>query len=292
MSGLVVGAAAALLASVLFSVGLVLQSVEAGGLPTDHPVRPASFLALVRCRRWLLGGAAMVVGFGFHVLALMLAPLTVVQPALAAGLIVLLFEGARRHGVSLSSREVVAALAIGAGVLGLTVTAAERSAADASAALLALVLVPLAVTALLPRMLELSRGGARAGLPATFGAGAAYALTGLTTKLASDRLAAGDELGAALWLAGTAIGAALAVVDQTVALQRRDATQVGVVIYLAPVLIPVIVAVMLLGETPATAQAAVVHGLSVLTVCIGAAILAGSHHVSALETSGTSSLAS
>ena len=40
--------------------------------------------------RWVLGGVAMMVAFGLHVGALALAPLTVVRPCLAAGLVILL----------------------------------------------------------------------------------------------------------------------------------------------------------------------------------------------------------
>ena len=79
-------------------------------------------------------------------------------------------------------------------------------------------------------------------MSATLGAGAAYALTGLTTKLVTDRMAVGDWLGAVLWLAITASAAGLALMDQTTALQHRGATQVGVIIYTMPVVVPVLLA--------------------------------------------------
>src|SRR3712207_2058982 len=90
MVDLVLGAAAAAAASALFSAGLLLQSLEARGAPRGGG--PLA-LRLVRRPRWVLGGVLMVAGFGFHVAALFLAPLTVVQPALAAGLLVLLVAG-------------------------------------------------------------------------------------------------------------------------------------------------------------------------------------------------------
>ena len=78
------GALAAVTASALFSAGLVLQSLEARTVPAEHSLRLSLIGGLLGRRRWVLGGLLMVLGFGFHVGALLLAPLTVVQPSLAA----------------------------------------------------------------------------------------------------------------------------------------------------------------------------------------------------------------
>jgi drug/metabolite transporter (DMT)-like permease len=286
MEHLSLGALAAVTASVLFSVGLVLQSLEARTIPPEHSLRLSLISRLLERRRWIVGGLVMVAGFGFHVGALLLAPLTVVQPSLAAGLVVLLVAGARHDAEPVRAREVLAVLAISLGVVGLTLTASERNTLTASAARLALALSPLMAAALAPYALALlSSGHGRSGsLSATLGAGAAYALTGLTTKLVSDRLAASDWRGAVLWLAITASAAGLALVDQTTALQRRGATQVGVVIYVMPVVVPVLLASALLGESWAASPAAGAGlGVSVLAVCAGAASLSGSRGVVALE---------
>jgi len=277
------GAVAAVTASALFSAGLVLQSLEARTVPAEHSLRLSLIGGLLGRRRWVLGGLLMVVGFGFHVGALLLAPLTVVQPSLAAGLVVLLVVGARSGGEPIRSREVLAVVAISLGVLGLTLTAPERTTISAGDLALAVGLGALGAVALLPHALAaLDRRHRQAGsLVATVGAGAAYSLTGLTTKLISDRLDAGDSAGAALWLALTIAGASLALVDQTTALQRRGATQVGVIIYVMPVVVPVLLAPLLVGETWGSSAAPL--ALSVAAVCAGAASLAGSRQVSALE---------
>src|SRR4051794_16585866 len=285
MADLVLGALAAVTASCLFSAGLVLQSLEARTIPPEYSLRLSLIGRLLGRRRWIAGGLMMIAGFGFHVGALLLAPLTVVQPSLAAGLIVLLVAGARRDAERVEGRDVLAVVAISVGVVGLTLTAAERNSLSASPARLALALSPLAVAALAPYALAILGGHGRSGgLAATLGAGAAYALTGLTTKLVADRLATGDSAGAALWLAVTVSAAGLALVDQTTALQRRGATQVGVIIYVMPVVVPVLLAAAFLGEEWASSPAGgVVLALSVATVCAGAALLSGSHRVVALE---------
>src|SRR4051812_31253252 len=78
------GALAAATASSLFSVGLVLQASEARNIPESYALRPSLITQLARRPPWVLGGAVILIGFGFHVTALAIAPLTVVQPALAA----------------------------------------------------------------------------------------------------------------------------------------------------------------------------------------------------------------
>lgn len=282
MEQLAFGALAAVTASVLFSTGLVLQSLEARTIPDEHSLRLSLIARLLGRPRWIAGCLIMVVGFGFHVSALLLAPLTVVQPSLAAGLVVLLVAGARHDAEPVRTREAIAVAAISLGVVGVTLGASQRNTLSTNPALLALALSPLAAAAIAPYGLALlsSGHGRWRGMSATLGAGAAYALTGLTTKLVSDRMAAGDSLGAVLWLAITASAAALALLDQTTALQRRGATQVGVIIYVMPVVVPVLLAGVLLGERLAASPAAAAAlALSVAAVCAGAASLSGSRRV-------------
>lgn len=286
MEELTLGALAAVTASVLFSAGLVLQSLEARMIPGEHSMRLSLIARLLGRPRWIAGCLIMVVGFGLHVGALLLAPLTVVQPSLAAGLVLLLVAGARHDAEPVRAREVLAVAAISLGVVGVTLTSSQRNTLSANPALLALALSPLAAAAIAPYGLALlsSGHGRLGGMSATLGAGAAYALTGLTTKLVTDRMAVGDWLGAVLWLAITASAAGLALMDQTTALQHRGATQVGVIIYTMPVVVPVLLAGTLLGERWAASPAAAgALALSVAAVCAGAALLSDSRRVVAWE---------
>ena len=279
---LALGVVAAVTASALFSVGLVLQSLEARTLPAGPGLRLAALGLLVRRRRWVGGGALMVVGFAFHVAALALAPLTVVQPALAAGLVVLLVAGARTEGQPVGARERVAVVTIALALVALTLTAPARTVGSSDATALAVALGALAAIALLPEALAGRHD--RKGLAATAGAGAAYALTGVTTKLASDAIAAGDGAGGAAWLAVTVGGALVALTDQTAALQRRAATQVGVVLYVVPVVVPVLLAPVLVGEPWSQSPGSGLPlALALGAVCWGAAALARSRQVRAIE---------
>ena len=270
------GAVAAVAASALFSAGLVLQSLEARTIPAEHALRLSLIGSLLRRLRWVAGGVLMVVGFGFHVGALMVAPLTVVKPSLAAGLLVLLAVGRRTDDQPVGARELGAFAAISLGVVGLVITAPERTTLSPSAASLALALGPLAALALLPHVLGLVEGRERqsGSMRATLAAGGAYSLTGLTTKLLSDRVEGGDWVAAALWLAVTALAGTLALVDQTTALQGRAATHVGVIVYVMPVVVPVLLAPVLTGERWDSSPAGGVPlALSFAAVCAGAGTL-------------------
>ena len=278
MAEVALGAVAAVTASVLFSAGLVLQSLEARAAPAEHALRLSLIGGLLGHLRWVAGGVLMVIGFGFHVGALMVAPLTVVQPALAAGLVVLLAAGRRTDDVPVGARELGGLTAISLGLVGLALTAPARTTLSASAATLALALGPVAALALLPHALALveARHRQAGSLPAALGAGAAYALTGVTTKLLSDRVDTGDWVGAAFWLALTALAATLALVDQTTALQGRTATHVGAIVYVMPVVVPVLLAPVLIGEDwYSSPVAGVPLALSFGAVCAGAVALAG-----------------
>jgi drug/metabolite transporter (DMT)-like permease len=282
MEELGLGALAAVTASVLFSTGLILQSREARTIPGEPPLLRGLITRLLGRPRWIAGCLIMVVGFGFHVAGLLLAPLSVVQPSLTVGLVVLLLVGARHDAEPVRTREVLAVVAIALGVVGVTLTATTRNKLSTNPALLGLALGPLVVVAIAPWGVGLLTGsrGRTGGIAATFGAGAAYALTGLTTKLVSDRAGTGDWLGVALWLAVTGCSAGLALLDQTIALQRRGATQVGVLIYVMPVVVPVLLAWLLLGERwPSAPTAAVLLALSIASICAGAALLSSSRRV-------------
>ena len=278
MLELLAGALGGVIASSLFSVGLLLQAAaaRASPVPGDGGLRLLSRLS--RRPRWVLGGVAMVVAFGLHVGALALAPLTVVQPCLAAGLVILLIAGMRENHSRIHSREAGGIIALTIGLFALTLTAPERTTVSAGASALAIAVGGLAAVAFLahlPGWRERTRS-----LLATIGAGAAYALTGITTKLATDRLVDGDALGAIFWLAVTALSAVLALVDQTAALQDRPPTEVGAFVYVMPVIIPVLLAPILVGESWSTSPGGGLPlAFSVMVVCLGAVALGGSPRV-------------
>ena len=289
MPSVLLGALAALAASALFSVGLVLQALDTRGVHPRHSLHLSLIATLMCRRRWLLGTALSLLGFPLHVTALLLAPLTVVQPALSAGLLLLLAIAARTSEEEVGGRELGGVLAITAGVVGITLSAPERSPLEGQPGALVLALAGLAGLTLVPYALARLRveSARPVGALATFSAGAAYAFAGLTTKLVSDLVSEGSWPAAIGWLAATATVAGLGFLSQLTALQRRTATEVGPVIYVMPVLVPVLLAPLVAGEGwGSTPLGGAALAGSLLVVCAGTALVAASSAVHTLVRPG------
>jgi drug/metabolite transporter (DMT)-like permease len=247
MVDLVLGIAAAVGASTLYSLGIALQAMDAREAPHEEHLRLALAWGLIRRARWLLGTGLSVLGFPLQVLALLLAPLVVVQPALAAGLLVLLLLAERMLGERAGRYEYLAMCAIVVGVVGAGLAAPPRSTTHTSEQLtITLVLVGLGVASLLPYLLRaLDRPNA---VVTMVGAGLAFGWSGVATKLASDDLASGHLVPAAAWALSTAAASAVGVLSEMSALQSRPAIQVAPVVFVTQTVVPVVLAPLLLGE--------------------------------------------
>ena len=146
---LALGVVAAVGASALYNTSIALQALEAREVPHVHTLRPSLLGRLVRNRRWLVATAVGLLGWPLEIAALLLAPLTVVQPCVASGLILLLWLGATRLGEKPGPREAIAVAAVVVGVAGIAVAAPARTTdhADTGAIALALVLVAIPILA-------------------------------------------------------------------------------------------------------------------------------------------------
>ncbi|MGN6663148.1 MAG: hypothetical protein ACTHK6_02900 [Solirubrobacterales bacterium] len=278
---MVVGIAAAVTASLLYNTSIALQALEARGVPGEHSLRPSLLGRLLRNRRWLGATALGLLGWPFEIAALLLAPLTVVQPCIASGLILLLWLGATRLGEAPGRRELLAVAAIIFGIAGVAWAAPERTTSHAGAGAIALALVLVAVPVLAPYAL---RGRAKvAGMLIVLSAGCGYAWTAIASKLLTDELAAGALVVAALWLATAAASEGLALLSEMSALQRRPATHVAPAMFAVQVLVPVVLAPLIFGEswgeTP-LGGAALVAFMAVAVA--GTTLLAGSRTVGAV----------
>lgn len=86
-----VGIGLALLSTTAYNYGLIVEKQALGQLPAIGAGRIVSFVAsLARSPRWLAGFTLMLFGLAFQVLALIFAPVTLVQPVIAAGVAVVL----------------------------------------------------------------------------------------------------------------------------------------------------------------------------------------------------------
>jgi hypothetical protein len=275
MVDLILGIVAAAAAATLYSLGIALQATDAKQAPHDEHLRPALARNLLTRARWLTGTGLSILGWPLQVVALLLAPLVVVQPTLAVGLLVLLFLGQRMLGEHAGRREHLAMGAIVLGVLGTALTAPARSADHSNNLTVTLVLIGLALVALAPYIVnQLRRPAASVTM---IGAGLGFAWSGLATKLASDDLSHGNLVLAAVWGLSTAGASAIAALSEMSALQMRPAILVAPVVFVTQTAVPVVLAPVLLGENfGSTPLGGVPLTLSLAVLVVGAAALARS----------------
>src|ERR1700742_5392579 len=124
---LALGIICAIGASALYKNSIALQALEAREVGHEHALRASLIGRLVRNPRWLVATAIGLLGWPLEIAALLLAPLTVVQPCLASGLVLLLWLGVTRLGERPGTRGDGAGGAVVPGVAGLAWSAPERT---------------------------------------------------------------------------------------------------------------------------------------------------------------------
>jgi drug/metabolite transporter (DMT)-like permease len=268
---LIGGAATAAVAAVLYNAGVVLQACEARATDGDQAWRPRLVTGLVRRRRWLLGTALGLLGWPVHAVALLWAPLSVVQPALAFGLVALLIAGARRLHERVTRSEAVAVVTIVAGVAALAVVAPAPRWSAPSATVLALVLGLVGAGVLVCWLLAWRRrAGSRA---AALVAGLCFAWSGLATQLVTDALHHGQLPAAALWAAACGAAGLLGLVAEMTALQRAAATRVAPLEFSVQVVVPVVLGPLIGTGALARGALGIAIGVAGLVLVTGAAVL-------------------
>lgn len=275
MVDLILGMVAAIAASALYSLGVALQAMDAKRTPHAEHLHPALALNLLRRARWLAGTGLSMLGWPLQVVALLLAPLVLVQPTLAVGLLVLLFFGQRMLDEHAGRREHLAMCAIVLGVAGTALCAPARSSTHTNNLTVTLVLVALGLLTLLPYLVNRVRRPAASLTMVAAGLG--FAWSGVATKLFSDDLSQGRLWFALAWALSTGAASAVAALSEMSALQMRPAIQVAPVVFVTQTVVPVMLAPLLLGESfSSTPLGGVPLSLSLVVLMVGAAALARS----------------
>jgi drug/metabolite transporter (DMT)-like permease len=278
---LALGIICAIGASALYNTSIALQALEAREVGREHALRASLIGRLVRNPRWLVATLIGLLGWPLEIVALLLAPLTVVQPCLASGLVLLLVLGVTRLGETPGRREYGSVAAIVVGVGGIAWAAPERTTSNAGAVPIAIALGLVAIPIVAPYVLRGWRNAA--GTLAVVAAGFGYAWTAIASKLLTDELSAGSLVVAAIWLATAAASEGLALLSEMSALGRRPATRVAPVMFAVQVVVPVILAPLIFEEswsgTPGGGAALVV---AILLILAGVVSLAGSKAVGAV----------
>ncbi len=169
-------------------------AIESPKVDWSRPVH--STLVLFRSKWYLLGCVIATTSWGFHVAALALAPISIVQSVIAGGLVLLTVLADRMFGLTVTRRDWIGVVLAAAGLAFLAATL-EGTAGDAHAdhATGALITFVVLATAAAGVVGSASRRALRPGLPLAVAAGLLWAGSDVAIKAASDRL---DDLG---WLA-------------------------------------------------------------------------------------------
>jgi drug/metabolite transporter (DMT)-like permease len=278
---LALGIICAIGASALYNTSIALQALEARDVGREHALRVSLIGRLIKNPRWLLATGIGLLGWPLEIAALLLAPLTVVQPCLACGLVLLLWLGVTKLGERPGPREYGAVAAILVGVAGLAWAAPERTTGHAGAGPIAIALALVTIPVVAPYVV---RGRASAaGTLAVIAAGFGYAWTAIASKLLTDQLSAGSIFVAAIWLATAAASEGLALLSEMSALGRSPATRVAPVMFAIQVTVPVILAPLIFGESwSGTPGGGAGIAAAVLLVLAGVVALAGSPAVGAV----------
>ena len=276
------GVAAAAVAAVCLNAAVILYAIESRTISSDHGLRLSLVTRLIRRPLWLAGIGLDAIGWPFQLLALSLAPLTVVQPMLSVGILLLLVVGSRRLGERVGPRQVAAAAAIILGVVVLAAAApAHSDTTDAGAIALTTVTAALLLVTAAPYLVPRGRAGA---LLMILSAGCAFTATAISSKLVTEELANGRWLSALALGIGTGAVAAAGLLTQASALQRWEATRISPGVFVVQTVLPVIAAPLLIGEDwGSTPGGGVVIVIGLVTTCAGGALLSRSRAVVAAE---------
>jgi hypothetical protein len=174
-------------------VGFLFKHRGAVESPAIEWRRPAwSTFVLFRSRAYVLGILIAMGGWGLHVAALALAPISLVQTVIAGGLVLLTVAADRLFGLTVTRREWVGVALTAAGLAFLAATlegAADGAHSDYETAALALFVA--ACTAVAIVLAVAARSARRPGLVFAVSAGLLWGGSDVSIKALSDHL--GDD---------------------------------------------------------------------------------------------------
>ena len=281
------GLAAALLASVLFNVGIVLQALDTRVVPRSFGLRLALLTRLLRRPVWLTGLFLGLLGAIPQAVAYNRAPFVVVQPVLALGLLIVLALGAWILHERVGPREIVGTVAIIGGVALVAWGAPPHSEVHRGPAAVLAVFAALSAAGLAPFAVRGSR--LDTGILVIVATGCGFGATNVATKLVGDNLDLRHLSNAAAWaVAALLMGIAATIVNMT-AFQRRGATTVVPVSTAVQTFLPIVLEPFFLREHWSSATldgAPLAAGLAL--ALLGVVLVAASPEVSELVATAAS----
>jgi drug/metabolite transporter (DMT)-like permease len=208
-AGASAGIGLALLAAAAYNTGLILEKRALGQLPAiDLRRLPRVVGALVSSAPWLSGFGLMLIGLACQVIVLSFAPVSIVQPVIASGVVLVLVLARLILRERLGSVEYACVAVMAVALVALTLSAAGTGSAaghHANGAALAAVMIPTALAGLLVATSPLRSATHKHRPPASgisFGIGtgllygnASLAIKGMSGILTRDHTAAAIAAG-------------------------------------------------------------------------------------------------
>lgn len=220
----------ALLAAVSFAFAAVMQQESTMTVATEKSLTPGLLLELIHRPKWLLGGLAMLVGFGLQAVGLAFGPIAVVQPIVVLELAFAIPFGIWRRHRRAGVREWAGILAVMSGI-SVFILAASPGAGIQNPATIDWIasLVPVAgVAAVAVAIGSTRRGPARAMLLGA-AAGLAFGVLSVLTKTVTHVLSSDATRAFTSWQLYATAG--VGVVALTVS---QSAYQAGPLAYSMP----------------------------------------------------------
>ncbi|MGH2971354.1 MAG: hypothetical protein ACRDNM_03995 [Gaiellaceae bacterium] len=264
-----IAVALALGATALTNVAYLREHDAVAGLPelsAAHPLRSARHL--LNDRSWLGGFALESTGFALYVVALALAPLTLVQSLAAGGIGVLAFVSARVSGRALPRHEVVGVLVSIVGLVALAVSLAGGSGEGSGGRVLSIELWLAATAAAAFGAVAIGRRMGAVAVTEGIAGGLFFSIGDISVKVATQgggratfglTVVLGYGLGTALLQLGYQHGGALTVAGLATLLTNA---------------LPIAAGTVVLGEPVPTGALGALRVLAFVAVTIGAILLA------------------
>jgi hypothetical protein len=259
----------ALASTVLINIAYLREHDAASGLPALSLRRPLySAMLLLRDRSWLVGFGLETAGFALYVLALALAPLTLVQSVAAGGIGVLAYVSARMGHLTLGPRELTGVVVSMLGLLALAVSLAGASGEGTGGSTHELVLWLAATAAAAVGALALGRVFGAMAVAQGVAGGLLFSIGDISVKVATQ---GGTRT---LFAIGVIVGYTLGTAFLQLGYQRGGALTVAGLATLLTNALPIAAGSVILNEPTPSGIFGVFRIFAFVAVTVGAILLA------------------
>jgi hypothetical protein len=277
-----VGIGVALLCAAVTQLGFLCKHKGANTAPAVELAHPlSSARALLACRWFRLGLAVAALAWVLHVVALALAPLSVVQAVLSTGVVILAVLGDRLFGCCVSGRQWAGAGMTALGLLLLVVTLPRQGADAAFAApvLIAFEVGMLAIGSLLVAAPKLGTPAEHHAVMLGAASGVLFGVSDVAVKALTTTASGGPAaVMASPWLGVAVIASCVAFLASARGFQEGDAVPVIASTSTAANVTCILGGILVFGD--ALASNAVLVGMQVAAFVLvaGAALLMPAGH--------------